>query len=181
MANLITEKQHKSLRLEYQIRLGAMALLIIALLGVIFLAYVIPYYISVKKNDLVVSEQFKSVISIENKENTSESATWVVTKTLDELKAVDLYGKNTLVPSESFAKVIGHKNQNIRITRLNFSLNKAGQGQILVNGIAKNRDGLVTFVEDLKAKGGYTSVESPISDLAKDSNITFTVSLKINL
>jgi hypothetical protein len=158
-----------------------MVLLIIALLGVIFLAYVIPYYISVKKNDLVVSEQFKSAINIENKENTNESATWVVTKTLDELKAVDLYGKNTLAPSVNLAKVISFKNANIKITRLNFGLIKAGQGQILVNGIAKNRDGLVTFVEDLKAKGGFVSVESPISDLAKDANITFTVNLKINL
>ena len=55
------------------------------------------------------------------------------------------------------------------------------QGQILVSGLAKNREGLVAFIEDLKNKADFLSVESPISDFAKDSDISFTLNIKIKL
>ena len=180
MANLITEKQKKALKLDYRIRLCAVILFMICLLGFFILAYVVPYYVSLDKKDLKVAEQFKSVIGVENKENIGESASQVVARTVEELKVVGLYYQKSTSPSVYFSKVIQNKNSSVRIMSLSFNLGLDGQSKLLVGGIAQSREGLVSFIEDLKVKAGFASVESPISDFAKDRDISFTLNIKIN-
>ena len=181
MANLITEKQKNTIRVDYIIRLFSVSLFLISLLGIFLLAYIIPYYIAVGKKDLKVSDQFTSVIDVENKENVGQSVTQIVNQTLDEMKAAELYSKNSITPSTYFNRIIQNKNSSIQISRLSFNVIKKGQWQFFVNGVSKNREGLVVFIEDLKSKAGFTSVESPISDFAKNSDIPFTLNIKINL
>ncbi len=181
MANLITEKQKKIIRKEYFIRFFSVSLLIISLLGVFLLAYVIPYYISVSKKDLRVIEQFTSVIIAENKENVGESMNHIVSQTTDQLKAIENYTGKANAPSEHIIRVLESKNSYIKINKFAFSIIAKGQGQLFVSGISENREGLVSFIEDLKLKGGFAGVESPVSDFAKDSDIPFTLKIKINI
>lgn len=106
MANLITEKQKKEVISEYWVRLTAMSFWLISLLGVFLLAYIIPYYLSVSKKDLVVADKFQSVISVENKENIGESVTRVVNRTLDEMAVVETYSQKSDQASAGFIKII---------------------------------------------------------------------------
>ncbi|MFA7252856.1 MAG: hypothetical protein WC027_03295 [Candidatus Paceibacterota bacterium] len=181
MANLITEKQKKEVASEYWIRLTAMSFWLISLLGVFLLAYIIPYYLSVSKKDLVVADKFQSVISVENKENVGESVSRIVNRTLDEITVAETYSQRSDQASVGFTKIINSKNNNIQISRLSFSLINKDQAQFLINGVSRNRDGLVSFVEALKSEAGFASVESPISDFAKDTNIPFTVNIKTKI
>jgi hypothetical protein len=179
MANLITEKQKRTITADYFIRLFTVILFLISILGLFLLAYVIPYYISLVEKDIRVAEQFKSVINAENKENTGESVSRVVSQTLDELKAVEIHTKDAFLPSTIFRRIIENRNFNIKINKISYTLMKKGQGQITVVGLSKNREGLVAFIEDLKSKGEFADVESPVSDFAKDSDIAFTLNIKI--
>ena len=181
MANLITEKQKKKVRWEYQLRLISASLVLISLLGLFLLAYVIPYYISVSKKDLVVADKFQSVISVENKENVGESVSRIVNRTLDEMAVAETYSQKSDQASNGFIKIINSQNDNIQVSRLSFSLINKDQAQFLISGVSKNRDGLVSFVEALKSEAGFASVESPISDFAKDTNIPFTVNIKTKI
>jgi hypothetical protein len=178
MANLITEKQKKIIKQDYHIRLYAVSLLVLALLGIFFLAYLVPYYLSVSKKDLKVSELFKPVLTAENKENIGESVTQTVNRTMEEMRILEFYIKDNLIPSAYFIRVFENKNSNIKITKLSFNQIKKGQASILVGGLAKNREGLVSFIDDLKTKGGFPVVDSPVSDFAKDSDISFTLDIK---
>lgn len=181
MANLITEKQKKVVKQEYFIRLASMSVFLLSLLGIFLLTYVALYYVSLTRNDSIIADQLKSVIDIENKENVGESVTRLVARTNDQLKTLDLYALDPLVPSVNFEKIINQKNTGIKINRLSFSLIQKKQGQFIVSGIASNRDALVTFIEDLKTTPSFISVESPVSDFARNSNITFTVNIKTKL
>ena len=182
MANLITEKQKRLIKIEYFVRLFSVYLLIpISLLGFFLLAYLVPYYLSVSEKDLKVAEQFKSVLNVENKENTGENVSKIVDQTVEQMKAVELYGGTSLVPSVYFNKIISNKNPDIKITKLSFSPVNNKQAQFLVGGTAKSREGLVIFIEDLKSKAGFSSVDSPVSDFAKNSNIPFTITLKTTI
>jgi len=181
MANLITEKQKNIINSDYWIRLFSLCLLMLSLFGLFLFAYVVPYYVSVDKKDAKITEQFKSVISIENKENVGESVLRMVSQTVDEMNAVELYNKDTLIPSAYFTKIIENKNFNIQITRLSYNFIEKGQGQFLVSGISKNREGLVAFIEDLKFKAGFASVESPVSSFANDRDISFTINIKTKI
>lgn len=182
MANLITEKQKKVVRVDYYTRLFSVFLFVpISLLGIFLLAYIVPYYIAVLKKDVVVAEQFKSVIVVENKENVGESATIIVSQTLEEMKIVDLYNNSNFVPSVYFNKIISNKSSGILINQLTFSGLKDGHLLFIVNGVSKNRQDLVTFIQNLKAKAGFTGVDSPISDFARENNISFTLNINTKI
>jgi len=177
MANLITAKQKKNIKSDYLIRFISVLLLLLSLLGVFLLAYIIPYYIFVVKNDLLVTRQFKPVVNVENKEDIGPSASQIISQTLDQMKAIELYNAN-FIPSIYFNKIISNKNDDIRLTKLSFNVLTKNQAQFIVSGISRNREGLVAFIEDLKFKAGFTSVESPVSDFANESNISFTLNIK---
>lgn len=181
MANLITDKQKKVLQQEYVIRLVTVCLLILSLFGLFVLAYIGPYYLSVTKNDLIISEQLQTVINTENKENIGQSVSRLVSRTLDEVKAVEIYTQEPITPSKDFTKIIESKNSDIQINRLSFRITGDNQTQYIVNGISKTRDGLIRFVDDLKKKDGFAEVESPISGFAKESDITFTVTIMVSI
>ncbi len=176
MANLITEKQKKGLKIDYIIRLSAVTLFLISLLGLFSLAYVIPYYISINNKDFQVAKQFENVINLENQENTDENMTRIVGQTLDKMKTIEIYSKG-INPSAYFTTIINNKNSGISIIKLSFDYTKDKQLSFLVNGISKNRESLVTFVDSLKSEPGFTSVDFPISDLAKDDDINFTLNI----
>lgn len=178
MSNLLTEKQKTVIKREYLTRLVSLILFMAALLGVFFLAYIIPYYFSVSKKEALVTEQFGSVISIENEENVGESVSRIVNRTLDQVKIIELFTKDTVEPSIVFTKIIASKNDSIKINKLTFSRSTKDKSQLTVSGISRDRDGLVDFIQALKTTGGFTSVDSPISDFAKENNISFTVNLK---
>lgn len=181
MSNLITPKQKNIVKTDYYLRLIALAIFLLALLGGFFLAYVIPYYIAVGKKDLLVAEKFQSVISAENKENTGESVSSLTDRVLDELKTTDLYFNDKLIPSIYFNKVVENKNSNIKINKISWNLSDDKNMLILVGGISKNREGLVSFIDDLKIKGGFENIEMPVSEFAKDSNIPFSLNINIAL
>lgn len=181
MANLITEKQKKVVLEEYLLRLWSVILSLICLAGLFLLAYMIPYYFSLLKKDIIISEQLKSVISTENKENVGESVNRVAGRLNDQMRAVEIYSDNTAMPSVLLSKVLENKSSNVSINRLSFKALNVSEAQILVSGVAKNRQALVNFVSDLKSNGGFASVESPVSDFAKDSNISFTVTIKTSI
>lgn len=164
------------------IRVFSVSLLIPAsLLGLFLLAYIIPYYLSVLEKDLLVAEQFKSVINVENKENVGESVSRIVNQTLDQMKAVEFYYKTPFTPSAYFDRIIASKNSSIKITKLTVTTLNNKPNQFLVSGVAKNREGLVTFIEELKTKAGFASVESPVSDFANDLDISFNLTIKTAL
>lgn len=179
MANLITDKQKREIKVDYYVRFASVSLIVpISLLGIFLLAYIVPYYLSVSKKDAQVSEKFNSLLNIENKENIGESATRLVSKTQEQMKVAELYVSNEFSLSAYFSKIILSKNKSIQITQLATLPGQSKQKQFLVSGLAKNRDGLVLFINDLKTTAGFAEVETPISDFAKEKDITFTLTVK---
>jgi hypothetical protein len=128
-----------------------------------------------------VAEKFQSVISAENKENIGESVSKIVGQVLDELKTIELSGGDQVSPSLYFSRIIENKNPDIKISRLSFDLVSSKNIELLVGGVSKNREGLVTFIEDLKSKAGFKNIEMPVSEFAKDSDVPFTLHIDIIL
>jgi hypothetical protein len=176
MANLITEKQKSAVRLDYYIRLVSVCLIILSTLGLFLLVYIIPYYVSLSKKEAQVAEQFEAMVKSENKGSANVTASQIVSQTLDKMKAVELSDTKSK-PSIYYGKILQSKNTNISLSKISYSLVKGGEVQMVVSGISLDREGLVAFIEDLKVKGGFATVESPVSDFAKDRNIAFTLNI----
>lgn len=179
MANLITKKQKVAVKIDYVLRLFSLSLLMCSLLGVFFLAYILLYSFSISDKDITVSEQFNAMNAEINNDSVRIGVLRVANQVIDELTAVEKYVKNNFEPSRYFSKIIESKNINIQISRLTFVSSVDGKRQFLVGGVSKNREGLVDFIESLKAQSGFLSVETPVSDFAKDDNFPFTLNVNI--
>lgn len=181
MANLVTKKQKVFLKKEYIIRIISVILFMLALLGVFMLAYVLPYYFSLSQKILFVDNQLNSAIATENKENIGESVLRIVNRTNSELRMVDFYKNNKLVVSDIFLQIIDSKNSSIQLNRLAFTKGNQTEKHFIVVGTAKNRAGLVAFVDSLKSQTNFLAVDSPISDFARESDISFTISITVQI
>lgn len=181
MSNLITKKQKKIIQYEYYCRLFSTILILISVLGLFILAYTIPYYIYVKNSYLETIKSFEAPIAAENNENFGESMSQIVKRTLDEMRVIELYINKNVNPSLYLSNIIEQKNNYIKINKLSFSFIKSDEGQVVVSGLSENREGLVKFIDDLNSLENFTNVNSPVSDFAKDSNIPFTLNIKIKI
>lgn len=181
MINLLTLKQKESIKKEFILRLAAVILLLVSLTLLNYLAYVIPYYISVQKKNAIVSEQFKSVIGVENKENAGENVLKVVRSTIDKMSITEAFTKQKKTLSENILSTVSIKNSKISFSKIAANYLSDKEMLIVINGHSVSRDALTSFVEDLNKSGIFYSVEYPVSDLAKSADIDFTINIKAKI
>lgn len=181
MINLISQKQKRIIFREYLIRLISVSLFVLSLLAFLTLAYILPYYFTTIKNDLVISEQLKSAIKIENKENQGDNISLIVNQTNDQIRSINSLALTENAFTHLISKITKNKNKEIKLNHFAFQTIDLNSGKLIINGVAKSRQSLVSFVDSLKNEPGIISVESPVSDFAKESNITFTVNIKAQI
>ncbi len=75
--------------------------------------------------------------------------------------------------------VLLYKNEKVRINNFHYTTDGAGKVSVVVGGIATTRESLVSFVKKLQDSGMYSSVDLPVSNLAKDKDIEFRMTLSI--
>jgi len=181
MINLSTIEQKKTIRKEFNLRFGAVILLLVSMTLLNYLAYIIPYYISVQKKNLIVSEQFKNVIGVENKENVGESVSNIVKGTLDKMRIVEIFTKPKKSLSEDVLALVSTKNKKITFSRVITNYTANNEIQMSVSGHSETRDALTLFIDDLNKSGIFYSVEYPVSNLANSTNIDFLVNIKAKI
>ena len=77
-------------------------------------------------------------------------------------------------PSEFVEKVIGERGTGIRLAGFSWIKGK-DDVSLMVRGVADTRQDLIAFEERVKASEEFSNVSLPISNLASDSNIEFSL------
>jgi hypothetical protein len=84
------------------------------------------------------------------------------------------------VPLSSFSTTFfGLENEDITLSQISLSRVKDGVGPVQLSGKAVTRQSLASFRDALLALPEVESVDLPISNLAKDKDISFTLTIKI--
>jgi hypothetical protein len=81
--------------------------------------------------------------------------------------------KNIWEASPLIKKILTAKSENIKIKRISLD-----EKTIVVQGISDTRQRLLSFIDDLK-RGGFSKVESPLSNIIKDKDIDFTINIQL--
>ena len=178
MHNLLPFEEKKKIRTAYRFRLGVVAISAIVLIMGINLVLLIPsYMLALSKHDLVAKE----VADLETQQSSLKEAKEfdvqikLVNKKIDNfLESGEKVSR--LVPSEVLTKIMGVKGAMIKIQNITYD-SSGKQERLVLSGKANNRDGLASFVEDLKKTQIFTSVELPISSYVKSVDIDFSVVL----
>jgi hypothetical protein len=174
MFNLLPYKEKKAIGAEYMRRRLIIILLFSIATVILAGVFLIPSFIIagyrlseikqtvavLQANDAIKNQQtYKDAIAAANK----KIATFGLSSTTEPL----------LELLEGIAAV---KSDAITITSFNAS-RTGGTLALTVEGTAKDRESLLSFANLLKGSGVYGKVDLPISNFAKDENISFSLNV----
>ncbi len=75
--------------------------------------------------------------------------------------------------------ILSGRGTGIRLSEFSYSVDDATHSSLVLQGVSNTRNALVSYVKSLQNSGLFTSVDLPVSDLAKDTDITFTLNLSV--
>jgi Tfp pilus assembly protein PilN len=170
--NLLPEDRKKTLRREYRVKLAVLSLAMSSITGIIVLIFLLPSFLSISFRHSEVSLELKNL-----KRDTPELL--VIEDLKSELKQINsklmvLESKNIILPSEVIEKIIGNQSAGISPNLFLFDL-RGEQAGLKISGVATNRETLTDFVKNLRQEENFTEVNLPVSDLAEDKDINFSI------
>ena len=172
MLKLLTEEERGKVSREYHLRRAAVIVVALVSILVIGIIGLLPSYILSNTRHKEALEWDRVVDNSSLKEDEKALQAWLTETnrrltTLSPKLDVDR-------PSNFVKKVLEQKISGISITH--FSWGKvAGKVVLSVSGEASNRQALVAFKDRLSASGYFSDVALPVSDLAKDKEISFQI------
>jgi len=90
---------------------------------------------------------------------------------------------NEISVADYFSKIVNLLPRGVRLDSVSFSKDQNYQNQngiiFLISGISADRDSLMAFADALQKSDLFSAVDVPVSSLAKDKNLPFSMSLFI--
>lgn len=175
MINLIPQSAKRGIRLEYWLRVVTVwgVLVTGALVGsVVIMA---PAYVLI---NLQIDASAESSAAASQKIASYESVAKDLNRSNVEAKAVlDTTG---YVPISNYVEMIRRlENSNITVSEITIGRAKDSFSPIQIKGQAVDRQSLSRFRDNLLAEPTVASVDLPISNLAKDKDIQFSLSVSV--
>ncbi|MEX2013478.1 MAG: hypothetical protein WD897_00995 [Parcubacteria group bacterium] len=172
MFKLLTEEGRQRVAHEYARRLAIVMLFALILVAVVGIIGLLPSYVLSNARQNEVLERTRIVGSSVERGDESDLQAWL-RETNRKLQALSP-ALDTDRPSDFIEKILEQKITGVRIT--GFSWVRTEDKIILsVDGVANNRQSLITFEDRINSSGYFSEVTLPISNLAKDRDINFQI------
>jgi hypothetical protein len=173
MFKLLPEETRAKVAGEYKLRRSVVIVTSAAIMFAVALGGLFPSYILSKVRQ-TEAEALLAVPLI--RENEGDLGVWLTgfNRKLHALSAVAEEEKASLAMERALAE----RRAGIRITQLNWSESEGAAALSLV-GVASDRQALLSFETRLKDSGNFSEVMLPVSNLAKESNISFQINLSL--
>ncbi len=176
MINLIPESAKRRIRREYLARVFSVWAFLLSLAFCASTALLVPSYV-------LYARQIHAVTTIsESLKKKSESFKSINT-TLKEANVFASQLSATSTNAVHAAEVLSHleasRPLNVSLAGLSVVVDEKKGPTIVARGTAKTREDLRTFIEALKRDAFFDNAQVPVSDLAKDAELDFTVTLTL--
>lgn len=177
MFNLLPNSLRKEIISEYRFRLLIVIMLFVILIQISFLVFLFPSWLS--------SYYKEKDFSLRSEEANKSLSTLDISSTTSYIKRLN---STLAVIDESLSypnfnsiidDVLKRKPTGVRIDGIYYTVNSKNTAGLAISGIGDKRDTLVSFSESLKDISYFKKVDLPISNLAKDKNIVFTINVDI--
>ncbi len=176
MINLIPPEGHKAVKREYALRVGAALGFLFSGVMILLGVALIPTYILIEAqiatSESEVARETGETEALSNAKNEIRSVKTV----LAQLKATP----QSVLMSSAIEEI--QKNAPANVVFKNFSIS-AVEGVVttlLVQGVAPTRESLAKLRDALVASDLFENAEVPISDLARETNLPFTLTVTLS-
>lgn len=173
MINLIPPQGHSALRHEYLLRVASMYCFILGGVFVASAALMIPTYV-------LTSAQLNAVRS-DNSEN--QETTQAFSRASEEIKTASAMlsqlriSQTSVVYSTLIEEIVRNAPSGIAFTTFQ---GRPEEGAITIQGLASTRNALASFKNALEASPMFEKADIPISDLARDTNLPFVITVTLS-
>ena len=182
MINLLSADEKQKLRERYHFLVLSVCL---PALSVILLAAILsflPTFFLADSNyrSILTESQSKAAVSKQSEEQGMKKVVSDANAKIDLLKMTD----DARNAEYFFQEILKSRPSGVYITNFSYDGNlktsdsKYGTG-IIVQGNADNRTGLLAFVDALKSKKDFSTVDLPISSLITDTNLSYSLNIAV--
>ena len=173
MINLIPQRAKRRLVLEYWVRVGTVWLVLCSFALLMGAVVLLPTYVLIG-SQVKVYEQ--SAMTALQKVETYEVVSTALVQANREAKIIiDEATKPKL--SQFVERIKGLQGEGIQMRGVRVVRTEEGITPITLQGHAQDRQGLAAFRDRLQADPLVKTVELPISNLAQDKDISFTMNI----
>lgn len=174
MFTLLPQNFKKDLMKEYRLHLLTVATILTLFIITLAICLFLPTFISIKAENSKLSLEEKSLADSISKKNTDDFS-----KTLTSLKSdLDLVSIPDSKASPIIESLYLHILPGILIQKIEYTAIDAQTFSAGVSGVAATRKILSSFAKELKSEKMFTEVKLPIANLAKETEVSFTISIK---
>lgn len=178
MINLLPEKFKKELLTDYRLRIFVVFSLLLSFVLFIGLVMMVVFYFVL----MIRSESLDNFLTGSD----SDYANLVNMErqlSLDS-KRVDLVmasADNYFSPSIVMKDVLSVVTSGISISNIRVESIGRNELQIAVNGLASTRSELIALIENLRSKSNIISVDSPVSNLIRETDSVFSIKILMSI
>lgn len=176
MFELLPKNQKKELKREYFLRILTVILFLFFVIGILSLVSISPSYFLSLEKEKIVAKQFAEMEKLRNT-NESDKESQSEIKKFKELNSFLKPPEKIVLIGDLVANIVNDKSQGIKIHNISVNSYKKEKYQVIIKGNASSRDILKLFVENLKEGGMFESVDLPISNFMKVTDIDFYITL----
>ena len=173
MINLIPPEGHKAVKREYRLRVMAVSLLFFGWVFFLFAIALIPTYILIQGQIKAFTSETEQKLK---KDDILAEADQEVRMTKDILTQLKLSAVS-VTASDAIAEVQKNAPAEIIFKTFSTEVNAGVIERIQVQGVAPTRDALSQLKGSIESSEMFEKAEVPISDLARDINLPFSITI----
>jgi Tfp pilus assembly protein PilN len=172
MINLLPPEGHRAVKQEYFFRVGAAILLLLASVAIFLTIAFIPTYVLIGAQISSSGAQTTAVSSEEETYRAAEATVKDIEKIITQLEK----RATPLEISSIIEEIRQSASPQVVFKTFRVDASKA-PATIQVQGIAETRESLARFRTALEASDMFLKAEVPISDLARETELPFTIAI----
>lgn len=173
MRNLLSQQYKKKILTEYKLRISIVIVVFMFFTILIASGLLLPSYI-VSDYRYNIAQMNAKIIKNSIEKRGQDEPISVLVDTQEKLELLT-ESKDETILSDVFEKIINKRSTGTKIQGLVYNIKNNGIGEIVIAGTADNRESLLRFKKDLEKESAFSEVVLPVSDLASDADIDFSI------
>jgi hypothetical protein len=174
MVNLLPQPEKRRLLLAYYLRLASTFFFLTATILSLGVGLLIPsYFVARDENESAARylEALEGTAGIKNKGQSGK----IVARFTEQIAILKSY-QHKPQTAEILSQVEEHLLKDVTVSAIEFEYGEGEDGVITITGVAKSRTALLGFAESLREESIFKGVSVPVSQLAEDENLKFSLS-----
>jgi hypothetical protein len=175
MFKLLPYNEQKRLSANYRLRVLTVALFALCAIEVIGAVSLLPaHFWSGIKGKNIETQHSAVAAELTSVHDSTLSGQFKASK-----RQLSILGQSSGIPISMVVKtIVATKVSGVSITRITVKEEKTNLFDTTITGIASSRDSLVSFKKSLERETRLSGVALPVSDLARNKDIPFTIHIK---